>query len=78
MSAIKLALEQLGYPNVYHMSTFIDHPEDHKHWARVIKAKRAGQKIHRSVWDELFGGYQVSTSITMPSYNEPSADISRP
>ncbi|KAI1114028.1 hypothetical protein F5Y14DRAFT_451427 [Nemania sp. NC0429] len=58
-ASVKLALEQLGYPNVYHMSTFVDHPEDHTHWGRVIKAKIAGQHIPRSVWDELFGKYQA-------------------
>ncbi|KAI1158589.1 hypothetical protein F5B18DRAFT_656491 [Nemania serpens] len=58
-TSIKLALEQLGYPNVYHMSTFVDHPEDHKHWEYVIKAKIAGQNIPRSVWDELFREYQA-------------------
>ncbi|KAJ2992636.1 hypothetical protein NUW58_g2098 [Xylaria curta] len=58
-TSIKLALEQLGYNFVYHMSTFVDHPEDYKYWGYVIKAKMHGHDIPRSVWDGLFGDYQA-------------------
>ncbi|KAI2634618.1 hypothetical protein GGS21DRAFT_518639 [Xylaria nigripes] len=58
-TSIKLALEQLGYRNVYHMSTFVDHTEDYKHWVYAIKAKKAGKHIPCSVWNALLGNYQV-------------------
>ncbi|KAI1744876.1 P-loop containing nucleoside triphosphate hydrolase protein [Xylaria scruposa] len=58
-TSIKLALEQLGFPNVYHMSTFIEHTEDYKLWAHVIKAKVSGSDVPREVWDRLLGDYQV-------------------
>ncbi|KAI1435842.1 P-loop containing nucleoside triphosphate hydrolase protein [Xylaria sp. CBS 124048] len=58
-TSIKLALEQLGYCNVYHMSTFVDHTEDYQHWVYAIKAKKAGHVIPCSVWDALLGNYQV-------------------
>ncbi|KAI0458862.1 P-loop containing nucleoside triphosphate hydrolase protein [Xylaria acuta] len=58
-TSIKLALEQLGYPNVYHMSTFIEHTEDYKLWGYVIKAKISGCDVPRQVWDSLLGDYQV-------------------
>ncbi|KAI0468235.1 hypothetical protein F4859DRAFT_506341 [Xylaria cf. heliscus] len=58
-TSIKLALEQLGYPNVYHMRTFVEHPEDQKLWGYVIKAKASGYEVPRQVWDSHFGDYQV-------------------
>ncbi|KAI1123122.1 P-loop containing nucleoside triphosphate hydrolase protein [Nemania abortiva] len=58
-TSIKLALEQLGYPNVYHMSTFVEHAEDSKYWVQAIKAKISGRRIPRSVWDGLLGNYQA-------------------
>ncbi|KAI0908020.1 hypothetical protein F4823DRAFT_640691 [Ustulina deusta] len=58
-TSIKLALERLGYRNVYHMSTFVEHTEDYKYWGYVIKAKISGRDIPRSVWDNLFGDYQA-------------------
>ncbi|KAI0099688.1 hypothetical protein GGR51DRAFT_551894 [Nemania sp. FL0031] len=58
-TSIKLALERLGYPNVYHMSTFVENPEDHKYWGQAIKAKISGHPIPHSVWDGLFGKYQA-------------------
>ncbi|KAI1756179.1 P-loop containing nucleoside triphosphate hydrolase protein [Xylaria castorea] len=58
-TSIKLALEQLGYPNVYHMSTFIEHAEDYKLWGHVIKAKLSGCDVPRHVWDSLLGDYQA-------------------
>ncbi|KAI0871362.1 hypothetical protein GGS24DRAFT_492270 [Hypoxylon argillaceum] len=58
-TSIKLALEQLGYPKVYHMSTFVDHTGDCKYWEQVIKAKICGHSLPRSVWDNLLGNYQA-------------------
>ncbi|KAI0506402.1 hypothetical protein F5B22DRAFT_650791 [Xylaria bambusicola] len=58
-TSIKLALERLGYRNVYHMSTFINHTEDYRYWDYVIRAKISGKHISRSVWDSLFRDYQA-------------------
>ncbi|KAI0399447.1 hypothetical protein F4802DRAFT_602974 [Xylaria palmicola] len=58
-TSIKLALQQLGYHNVYHMSTFVDHTEDYRQWQQVIKAKIAGRETPRAIWDGLLGGYQA-------------------
>ncbi|KAI1305117.1 hypothetical protein F5Y03DRAFT_384581 [Xylaria venustula] len=58
-TSIKLALEHLGYRKVYHMRTFINHPEDYKYWEYVVKAKEFGHHIPRLVWDDLFDDYQV-------------------
>ncbi|KAI1357985.1 hypothetical protein F5Y08DRAFT_333475 [Xylaria arbuscula] len=58
-TSMKQALERLGYRNVYHMSTFVNHTEDYKQWDYVIRAKISGRHIPRSVWDNLLGDYQV-------------------
>ncbi|KAI0439476.1 P-loop containing nucleoside triphosphate hydrolase protein [Xylaria telfairii] len=58
-TSIKLALEQLGYPNVYHMSTFVEHTEDSKLWGYAIEAKASGYDVPRQVWDSLLRDYQV-------------------
>lgn len=58
--AMKHALERLGYRNVYHMSTFVNHTEDYEQWDYIIRAKISGRHIPRSVWDALLGDYQVS------------------
>ncbi|KAI0965536.1 hypothetical protein F4678DRAFT_476536 [Xylaria arbuscula] len=58
-TSIKLALERLGYRNVYHMRTFVNHTEDYMYWEYVVKAKAFGHHIPRSVWDDLFGDYQA-------------------
>ncbi|KAI0391563.1 hypothetical protein F5Y17DRAFT_478619 [Xylariaceae sp. FL0594] len=58
-SSIKLALERLGIRKVYHMTTFVENPEDYKYWAAVTKAKIGGKEAPRSVWDSLLGNYQA-------------------
>ncbi|KAI0550976.1 P-loop containing nucleoside triphosphate hydrolase protein [Xylaria curta] len=58
-TSLKLALEQIGFPNVYHMSTFVEHTENYKLWAHVIKAKISGSDVPREVWDNLLSDYQV-------------------
>ncbi|TRX95993.1 hypothetical protein FHL15_003135 [Xylaria flabelliformis] len=58
-TSLKLALEQLGFPNVYHMSTFVENTEDSELWAHVIRAKISGNDVPREVWDSLLGDYQV-------------------
>ncbi|KAI3325639.1 P-loop containing nucleoside triphosphate hydrolase protein [Xylariaceae sp. AK1471] len=58
-TSIKLALEQLGFRNVYHMRTFVDHTEDFNNWVYAIKAKISGHDIPRAVWDNLLGDYHA-------------------
>ncbi|KAI1817050.1 hypothetical protein GGS20DRAFT_122094 [Poronia punctata] len=71
--AMKLALEKLGYRNVYNMSTFISHTEDFEKWKRVIDnsnnndnnvdAKTEwGLRGDGDVWDDLLGDYQATVS----------------
>ncbi|RYC61739.1 hypothetical protein CHU98_g4462 [Xylaria longipes] len=62
-TSTKLALEQLGYPNVYHMSTFVEHTEDYKLWGYVIRAKLSGCDVPRQVVVDAPGCY-FATELT--------------
>ncbi|CAJ2509571.1 Uu.00g145970.m01.CDS01 [Anthostomella pinea] len=52
-SSMKLALEQLGIHDVYHMTTYVDSPDDYKLWEAAIKAKKEGKNLTRAQWDQL-------------------------
>ncbi|KAI1339747.1 P-loop containing nucleoside triphosphate hydrolase protein [Xylariaceae sp. FL0016] len=58
-SSMKLALQQLGIHDVYHMTTYVDHPEDYKLWEAAVNAKKAGKNITRAEWDQLLGDCQA-------------------
>ncbi|KAI1075187.1 hypothetical protein F5B20DRAFT_585594 [Whalleya microplaca] len=58
-SSMKLALQQLGINDVYHMTTYVDNPEDYHLWEAAIHAKKAGKNITREQWDQLLGNCQA-------------------
>ncbi|KAI0006738.1 hypothetical protein F4779DRAFT_549721 [Xylariaceae sp. FL0662B] len=58
-SSMKLALQQLGIHDVYHMTTYVDNPEDYHFWEAAINAKKAGKNITRTQWDQLLGNCQA-------------------
>ncbi|KAI0475544.1 hypothetical protein GGR56DRAFT_675665 [Xylariaceae sp. FL0804] len=58
-SSMKLALQQLGIHDVYHMTTYVDSPEDYKLWEAAVNAKKNGKNISRAEWDQLLGACQA-------------------
>ncbi|RYP51786.1 hypothetical protein DL768_002933 [Monosporascus sp. mg162] len=57
-SSMKLALQQLGIHEIYHMTTYVDHPEDLELWSDAVNAKKDGKNITRAQWDQLLGNCQ--------------------
>lgn len=60
-TAMKTALEQLGYNDVYHMTTAMHNPKDYDMWTQAFNAKYKGkgEKFTREEWDMLLGDCQV-------------------
>lgn len=54
--SLKLALEELGFGNCYHMYELIKHPEELSYWEKAKK----GEPVN---WDELFTGYQSAVDF---------------
>ena len=59
---MKVALLQLGYGNLYHMSSTIENPPDCDMWLEAIDAKfyGKGENFGREQWDQLLGHVTVS------------------
>ncbi|MBX7110017.1 MAG: hypothetical protein K1X61_15310 [Chitinophagales bacterium] len=54
--SLKLALEELGFTQCYHMISLLEHPADIVHW----EAAMAGKPVD---WDTLFTGYTAAVDI---------------
>ncbi|MCJ1385417.1 hypothetical protein MMC17_008540 [Xylographa soralifera] len=70
--SMKTALEQVGYNNVYHMTTAMKNPKDCEMWTEAFNAKfhGKGQMLGRKEWDQLLGDcdacIDVPTAAFMP------------
>lgn len=61
--AMKFALEELGYRNVYHMSSIFDDESHAKMWIEALKVKfgdAQGNRLTAVFWDRIVGDYSVS------------------
>jgi hypothetical protein len=63
---MKIALERLGYGNVYHMSSIFDDESHAKLWTEALEAKydspgTAGNstQLTAAYWDRILGNYDV-------------------
>ncbi len=61
--SLKLALEELGFGNCYHMYELIKHPEELAYWEKAKK----GETVD---WDELFTGYQSGVDFPVILFYE--------
>ena len=53
---MKLALEALGYHEVYHFFNSFSNVRDHNIWVPLLKAKYSGQEVNwRAQFDKIFG-----------------------
>ena len=61
--AIKAGLEQIGYHNVYHMTSAMKNPKDYDMWTQAFNAKfhGQGQMLGRKEWDQLLGDCDVGS-----------------
>ncbi|MEM6269624.1 MAG: sulfotransferase family protein [Bacteroidota bacterium] len=50
--SLKMALEQLGYVQCYHMFELLDHPTGVQHWKNAMRGRPVD-------WEALFAGYQA-------------------
>ena len=61
--SLKLALEELGFGNCYHMYELIQHPGDLPYFEKAKK----GEAVD---WDELFNGYQSAVDFPIILFYE--------
>ncbi|MCJ1434259.1 hypothetical protein MMC27_003626 [Xylographa pallens] len=81
--SIKAGLEQIGYKNVYHMTSAMKNPKDCDMWTQAFNAKYhgKGQMLGRKEWDQLLGDcdacIDVPTAGFMPELIEayPNAKV---
>lgn len=60
LSALSVALSQLGYPGVYHMRDVVANPDHALHWRKAFVAKfEEGKPWGREEWDQLLGDSAV-------------------
>lgn len=73
---MKFALEQLGYGNVYHMSSIFDDEAHAARWIAALETKfnlpekhpaKAEQRT-RAYWEGILGGYGVRISFLTLAY----------
>ncbi|MCJ1475763.1 hypothetical protein MMC13_004427 [Lambiella insularis] len=78
--SMKTALEQLGYGEVYHMTSAMKNPKDYDMWTEAFNAKfhGKGEKFTRKDWDMLLGNagacIDVPTAAFMPELIEAYPD----
>jgi len=79
-SAMKVALEQLGYNDTYHMLSVMENRMDCGIWIEAFDAKYfgKGKPFGREEWDMLLGHCQVNPSPTHQSSAEPPETPSLP
>ncbi|KAH7403071.1 hypothetical protein BKA64DRAFT_440572 [Cadophora sp. MPI-SDFR-AT-0126] len=67
--SMRIALEKLGYENVYHFSSVFEHETHPDLWIAALeeKYKSQGEKstiqFTKEYWDEILGGYNAVTDI---------------
>ncbi|PVH70655.1 hypothetical protein DL98DRAFT_472433 [Cadophora sp. DSE1049] len=65
----KIALEKLGYENVYHFSSVFEHEAHPDLWIAALKEKyelkgeKSRKQFTREYWDGILGGYNAVTDI---------------
>lgn len=64
---MEIALEQLGYGNVYHMSSIFDEESHARFWIEAIEAKYGSprrnqdpEQLTATYWDRILADYDVS------------------
>lgn len=67
---MRIALEKLGYDNVYHFSSVFEHETHPDLWIAALKAKyendgnASGEVFKRDYWNTILGSYNVSLTIS--------------
>lgn len=71
-TAMKIALEQLGYGNVYHMSSIFDDESHARLWTEIMEARYDSQgnwgdstQLTAGYWDTILGNYNVCNAISL-------------
>ncbi|KAL9118054.1 MAG: hypothetical protein Q9187_005403 [Circinaria calcarea] len=67
-----VALQDLGYQNVYHMRTAYASERDVEQWIKALEAKyeAKGAPFTREQWDQLLGQYKAVTDIPCAFFAE--------
>jgi hypothetical protein len=78
--AMKIALEELGYLNVYHFSEVFEHKSHPNLWISALKAKydpnrEKSKEFTAADWDNLLDGCSVSTNVLLLRLLVPLIDI---
>ena len=74
---MSIALEKLGYENVYHFSSVFENETHPDQWIAALEEKyksegrKSTEQFTKEYWDEILGEYHVSyfilSEITHPS-----------
>lgn len=69
-SAIKKALEDLGYINIYHASDIFRNPHDAEKWTAALEARyeEKGKEFGREEFDDILGNYSVRNRPLLPDH----------
>ncbi len=61
-TALKAALRQLGYQNIYHMEALFKNPDHVPKWIDASKGKY--EESPKEQWDDLLGEYDVNSRLS--------------
>ncbi|KAK0115675.1 hypothetical protein ONS95_000057 [Cadophora gregata] len=67
--SMRIALEKLGYENVYHFSSVFEHETHPELWISALKAKyeqkgkESTNQFSKEYWDDILGEYSAVTDI---------------
>lgn len=69
-SAMRTALEQLGFSDTYHMKSVYENPPDIELWRQAFLAKFKGQgkPFEKEQWDQLLGHCQAVTDLPTSAF----------
>ena len=69
-SAMRTALEQLGFSDTYHMKSVHENPPDIEFWRQAFLAKFKGQgkPFGKEQWDQLLGHCQAVTDLPTSAF----------
>lgn len=70
MTAIRVALKQLGFNDTYHMDSLFENPPDMDLWrqAFLAKFKSQGTTFGKAQWDQLLGHCQAVCDLPTSAF----------